>query len=157
MSSVFFSVFPEHQDVDLKNLVLPTTQRYSVYCHWGGKKLKMFTFQKLETENSLLFSLKLYKPINQLLQNTYLWSSNMILLSFHSILANIPVFLNTRDRPIMVLADNQGRYSAFFWLPVSLCIVSNCWLMQYPFTNCIHCLIYRSQQYLIGFKSQVIA
>ena len=46
------SVFPKTKDVDLKCLVLSTTQRYLVYCQRGGKKLKMFTFQKLETENS---------------------------------------------------------------------------------------------------------
>ena len=51
-------VFPKAQGDVLKCLVLSTTQRYSVYCHRGGKKAENIHFKKLESENEDCFSLK---------------------------------------------------------------------------------------------------
>ena len=44
-------MFPKAQDDILKCLVLSATQRYSVYCHRGVKRI--FTFKRLEFSNRL--------------------------------------------------------------------------------------------------------
>ena len=54
------SVFPKVQDDILKCLVLSTTQRYSVYCHRGEKKLEQYYYLIGWNERIWTFKKKIY-------------------------------------------------------------------------------------------------
>ena len=53
------SVFPEAQDDVLKCVVLPTMQRYSVYCHKEVKKPKKYSHLRSWNQRSWTFYSKI--------------------------------------------------------------------------------------------------